>query len=162
MVWHYRVGTWKMWNCMRNRLEGDAAQYKRSMNRDVLRYPNEWRCDGVNLFQQIPPASCHQKSTNSVLVSIHASHETQQKHHGFAKVDDKISVDWKQTDWVLDGSLTRFGDHQSRGSQLHYKRTSKTWSLTSWPCKYCSSYSRTRTTCQCTLDRWDVFGPKMR
>ena len=31
-------------------------------------------------------------------------------------------------------------------------------SSTSWTCRYCSSDSRTRTTCQCTLDRWACIG----
>ena len=52
---------------LRNRLEGER------------------RCE---LFQKILATTFHQGSPNSVLVSIHAVHEIQQRYTGLAQVDD--------------------------------------------------------------------------
>ena len=49
---------------LRNRLEGEASQYKRLLNRRVVERPKRW-CE---LFQEILATSCHQGSPNSVLI----------------------------------------------------------------------------------------------
>ena len=77
----------KRGHALRNRLEGEASQYKRLLNRELLRDPN----DGVNYFKRfLRPHFIKgaQLSPSSVLVSIHAVHETQQRYDGFAQVDD--------------------------------------------------------------------------
>ena len=81
---------------LRNRLEGDASQYKRLLDREQLRDPNE----GIRrreLLQEIPTTSFHQGCTNCFLVQVHAVHETQQRYYGLATMDDQISTYCKQT-----------------------------------------------------------------
>ena len=73
---------------LRNRLEGEASQYKRLLNRELLRDPNE----GAIYFLKILAAPFHQGSPNSVLAQVHAVHEAEQRHNGFTKVDDQIST----------------------------------------------------------------------
>ena len=81
---------------LRNRLEGDASQYKRLLDRELLRDPNE----GVNYFKRfLRPhfiKAC-QGCTNCFLVQVHAVHETQQRYYGLATMDDQISTHCKQT-----------------------------------------------------------------
>ena len=69
---------------LRNRLEGDAQQYKRLLDRDMLRDPNE----GVKLFQKISTTPFHQGCPERVLIPFHAVHEVQQRNHGSSEVDD--------------------------------------------------------------------------
>ena len=77
---------------LRNRLEGDAAQYKRLLDRTVER--PQRRCE---LFQEIPTTSFHQECTNCFLVQVRAVHEIQQRYYGLATMDDQISTHCKQT-----------------------------------------------------------------
>ena len=69
---------------LRNRLEGDAQQYKRLLDRELLRDPYE----GVHLFQKISTTSFHQRCPERVLIPFHAVHEVQQRNHGSSEVDD--------------------------------------------------------------------------
>ena len=65
---------------LRNRLEGDAAQYNWLSDRDLLRDPCKRRSE---LFQKICATPFHQGSPDSVLVSLvsfHALHETPQRY----------------------------------------------------------------------------------
>ena len=78
---------------LRNRLEGDASQYKRLLDRELLRDANE----GVNYFKRFLRSTFHQRCTDCLFVQIHAIHEAQQRHNGFAKMDDQISTDCEQT-----------------------------------------------------------------
>ena len=64
---------------LRNRLEGDAAQYTRLLDRELLKDA---------LFQKISATSFHQGSPNCVLLQVHAIHETQQRYNGLTKMDD--------------------------------------------------------------------------
>ena len=73
---------------LRSRLEGEASQHKRLLNREVLRDPNE----GVNYFERFLRPHFIKGSPSRVLVSIHAAHEAQQRHNGFTKMDDQISA----------------------------------------------------------------------
>ena len=57
---------------LRNRLEGDAAQYKRLRPRTIER--SSRRCE---LLQKILATSCRQGSPDGVFVSIHVVHETE-------------------------------------------------------------------------------------
>ena len=77
---------------LRNRLEGDAAQYTRLLDRELLNDPVE----GVNYFKRfLRPHFI--KGAQAVLVQVHAIHETQQGYNGLTKMDDKISAYCKQT-----------------------------------------------------------------
>ena len=64
---------------LRNRLEGEAQQYKRLLDREMLRDPN----DGVQLLQKILVTPFHQRCPKRVLL-----HEAQQRSHGSTKMDD--------------------------------------------------------------------------
>ena len=65
---------------LRNRLEGEASQYKRLLNRELLRDPN----DGVNYFKRFLRPHLTKGAKNSVLVSIHAVDEIQWRYNGLA------------------------------------------------------------------------------
>ena len=80
---------------LRNRLEGDALQYKRLLDRDMLRDPNE----GVNYFKRFlrPHFIKGAQSPERVFIPFHAVHEVQQRIYGSSEVDDKISTHWQQT-----------------------------------------------------------------
>ena len=68
---------------LRNRLEGDAQQYKRLLDRELLRDPmKEWLIskDFYDLISSKVP--------ERVLIPFHAVHEVQQRNHGSSEVDD--------------------------------------------------------------------------
>ena len=69
---------------LRNRLEGEAQQYKRLLDREMLRDPN----DGVNYFKKILATPFHQRCPRCVLKPFHAVHEVQKRNHGSSKMDD--------------------------------------------------------------------------
>ena len=66
---------------LRNRLEGEAQQCKRLLDREMLRDPN----DGANYFKRFLR---HQRCPERVLIPFHAAHEVQQRNHGSTKMDD--------------------------------------------------------------------------
>ena len=70
----------KRGHALRNRLEGEASQYKRLLNRELLRDPN----DGVNYFKRFLRPHLTKGAKNSVLVSIHAVDEIQWRYNGLA------------------------------------------------------------------------------
>ena len=61
-----------------------AAGDKRHVTETTEEIPKR-RCE---LFQKILATAFHQGGPNSVLASIHAVHEIQQRYSGLAKVDD--------------------------------------------------------------------------
>ena len=68
---------------LRNRLEGEAQQYRKLLDRELLRDPN----DGVNYFKRSRRPHFI-KGAKSVLIPFHAVHEVQQRNHGSSKMDD--------------------------------------------------------------------------
>ena len=90
---------------LRNRLEGDAPQYKRLLDRELLKDPAK----GVNYFKRFLRPHFIKGAQTVFLIQVHASHETQQRYNGLTKMDGKISAYCKQTYWVLDGFGFWFG-----------------------------------------------------
>ena len=73
---------------LRNRLEGEAAVYKRLLEEDV-------------------ETTLCERSSDSVPVSIHEIYEEQSWKWRPDEVDDKISDRWKKTGRIMDGSFAR-------------------------------------------------------
>ena len=90
-------------------------------------------------------------------------------------IDSCSSWSTTQAQWIWQKWMTRFQltgnrvveswmdllpdlEHQPRSNRTCCTMSSWTWSSTSWTCRHCSGDSRTRTTCQCTLDRWACIG----
>ena len=69
---------------LRNRLEGDAQQYKRLLDRELLRDPYE----GVAYFKRFLRPHFIKGAQNVFLIPFHAVHEVQQRNHGSSEVDD--------------------------------------------------------------------------
>ena len=137
---------------LRNRLEGDAAQYKRLLDRERLRDPNE----GCELPQKIPTTSFHEGCANCFLAQVHAVHETQKRYYGLATMDDQISTYCRQTHWVFDGFDTWFGPYGSRCDCSNCSTPNSSWRTTAKSGRNCTSYSWCLTTCCRTLEWWDV------
>ena len=89
------LGAEKRGPALRNRLKGDASQYKRLLDRELLRDPNE----GVNYFKRFLRPHFIKGAQTAFLysVQVHAVHETQQRYCGLATMDDQISTHCKQT-----------------------------------------------------------------
>ena len=75
---------------LRNRLEGEAAVYKRLLDRDELRQPNG---RGVDYFKRM----LRPHFVKGAPVSIHEIYEEQSWKWRLDEMDDKISNRWKKT-----------------------------------------------------------------
>ena len=144
--------TLQSWNrknvtCFEEQIRRRSISVQKTTEQRVVERP-KWR---RKWFQKILATTFHQ---GSQAVSLYRFMQFMKHNRG-----TMVLQKW-MTRFQLIGnkSLTRFGGHQSRSNCICCTTSSRTWSSTSWTCRHCRSYSRTRTTCQCTLDRWTGIG----
>ena len=79
---------------LRNRLEGEAAVYKRLLERDELRQSNG---RGVDYFKRMLRPHFVKGAQTVFPISIHEIYEEQSWKWRLDEMDDKISNRWKKT-----------------------------------------------------------------
>ena len=79
---------------LRNRLVGEAAVYKRLLDRDELRQPNG---RGVLYFKKNTETTLCERSSDSISLQIFEVHEERPWKWRFDEMDDKIPNRWKKT-----------------------------------------------------------------